>query len=142
MMRVPIGMTVGLGIALVMACDDGHTEDDSQFHEDVIWCEEAAAHLQECCGTAFDPKQIACVHYFEQDTGCGDTTTQTQDPAFTTDESRCLRGQSCDQIRAADICARAMAAGRARTSESSSNPDGTFSSSTSSGSVGTAAVCP
>ena len=120
--RIPIGVLAGVVVALIMACNnDGHDEDDTQFRQDVIWCEEAVAHLEECCGGAFDASQIACRHFYSKDTGCGSTDINRTDPAYTIDESKCIRSQSCDAIRGAKVCQRAQAAGSARTFNYHSN---------------------
>ena len=147
-MRIPIGVGAALGVALMMACSaDGHDEDDTQFRQDVIWCEEAVAHLEECCGAAFDARQIACRHFYSKDTGCGSTDINRTDPAYTVDESKCIRDQSCDAIRGNKVCERAQAAGAARTTNfhsddfsSSSSGNGTLSST--SGSTVSGPVCP
>lgn len=142
---MPVGALAGIGIALIIACGpNDHEEDDTQFREDVIWCEEAVAHLEECCGAEFDPHQVACRHFYSKDTGCNGTSIQRTDPAYTTTESRCLQHESCASIRNNNVCARALAAGAARTSSYNDQngtptitlfPDsgGTSSSSSSSG---------
>ena len=144
--RRPVGVLVGVGIALVMACGNpDKDEDDSQFREDVIWCEEAVARLQDCCGATFNPTRITCRHYYSKDTGCGQTSIEKIDPAFTLAESRCIQDTSCERIVQADMCNRAMAAGAARItsySNSGAGTSGTSTSSTSGGSAATGPVCP
>lgn len=153
--RVPIGLIAGVAIALIMACgNDGHEEDDTQFRKDVIWCEEAVAHLEECCGGAFDATQVTCRHFYSKDEGCGNTSITRIDPAYTTDESECIRDQSCDAIRANKVCERALAAGEARAAYynsdtnttsglvSSSSTSGTVTSSSTSGSSTSGPICP
>ena len=131
--RAPIGVIVALGICSVIACSNNDVEeDDEQFRQDVIWCEEAASHLEECCGGTFDPHQIECRHYYRKDTGCDQTTIQRTDPAFTTDESNCLRKAPCGEIVANKMCARAQAAGLARSSNYQVNDNLSSTSSTSS----------
>lgn len=106
----------------MMACtNDDHEEDDTQFRQDVIWCEEAVAHLEDCCGATFDARQVECRHYYERNTGCGQTSITRIDPAYTTTETQCIRDQSCEAIRDNQICARALAAGKARTARYESN---------------------
>lgn len=153
-MRIPIGVFAGLAVALIMAChDDGHDEDDTQFRQDVIWCEEAVAHLEECCGATFDAHQIACRHFYSKDTGCGSTDINRTDPAYTIDESQCIRSRSCESIRATNMCARAQAAGTARTfnyhsddtpvtTGVSSSSSGTTTVSSTSGSSTSGPICP
>lgn len=126
----------GVAVALIMACDDGHEEDDTQFRKDVIWCEEAVAHLEECCeASTFNPNQIECRHYYEKDTGCGQTSITRVDPAYTENESDCIRAQSCASLRANKVCERALAAGKARTERYESIDIGSSSTTTTSGSV-------
>lgn len=145
--RWPVGLLLGVGVALVMACGSSNP-DDNQFREDVIWCEEAVAHLEECCGAIFDPSQIECRHYYEKNVGCESTTYTSVDPAFTTDQSRCIHEQSCDVIVANKICERALAAGKARSSvitiddRVSSSGAVSSSSSSTSGSAPPAPICP
>ncbi len=145
--RVPVGAAFGLGLALVIACGNSdHDEDDTQFRQDVIWCEEAVAKLEQCCGATFEATNVECRHYYEKDTGCGQTSIERIDPAYTTDESRCLHDTSCDEIRSAGICARATAAGKARVtryqSDNISSSSATSTTSTSGGSSATGPVCP
>jgi hypothetical protein len=149
-LTLPIGVFVALGICTVIACANNDVEeDDTQFRQDVIWCEEAASHLEECCGGKFDPHQVECRHYYRKDTGCDQTTITKTDPAFTTDEASCLRKASCQTILANGICARALAAGQARSVNYSvsNGVGGSSSSGTSSSTGGSAApdagpVCP
>ncbi|MFO0741676.1 MAG: hypothetical protein U0270_37610 [Labilithrix sp.] len=136
--RMPVGVLAGVGVAVMMACTtDDHEEDDTQFRQDVIWCEEAVAHLEDCCGATFDARQIECRHYYEKDTGCGQTSITRIDPAYTTTETQCIRDQSCEAIRGSQICERALAAGKARTARYESN---NASSSTTSGSLSTSGL--
>jgi hypothetical protein len=145
--RTP-GVIVALGICSVIACStNGDVEEDNeQFRQDVIWCEEAASHLQECCGGTFDPHQIECRHYYRRDTGCNQDTIQRTDPAFTIDESNCLRKAACEEIVANKMCSRAQAAGLARSSnyQVNDNPSSTTSTTSTGGSSAPNAgpVCP
>ena len=148
------GVLFALGVALVLACNNGNDEeDDDQFREDVIWCEEAVARLERCC-PGFDARKVECLFYFSYDEGCGTSTTRRIDPAFTSEESRCIQDTSCDALVSQGICARAERGGAARTSEtttdlasSSSGSSGQLGSSSSSGgttvsSPSRAPVCP
>lgn len=107
--RVPIGLTVALGVAIMMACssgdDDGGT-DNNQFRGDVLDCENALSYLQQCCGKSFDPTAVECHHLFEKDEGCGDSKVTKQDPDLNEDESDCILDQSCDAIRKNNVCPR------------------------------------
>ncbi len=139
--RIPVGVLVALGITLALACNNGHDEeDDDQYREEVIWCEEAAARLEACCGSAFDVRGIECPYYYSYDSGCSGSRSRLIEPAFTSEESRCIRDTSCEAIVANGICKRAQAAGKARTEETSSIDP--IANSSTSGSVKTGPVCP
>jgi hypothetical protein len=153
--HIPFGMVAALVVALVMACDNGHDEDDTQFRKDVIWCEEAVAHLEECCGNLFDAHQVECRHFYSKDEGCGSQQITRIDPAYTLEESECVREQSCDWITSNKICERALVAGKARKSvydsrevdtptvgTSSSTSGVVTTSSSSSGSSAFGKICP
>lgn len=128
------GVFFALGVALVLACNNGNDEeDDNQFREDVIWCEEAVARLERCC-PGFDAAKVECQFYFSYNEGCGTATTRRVNPALTTDESRCIRDTSCDALVAQGVCARAEQGGAARSSETTT--DLASSSSGSSGLLG------
>ena len=71
------------------------------IREDELRCEEAAAHLTDCC-PGFDAKRLDCYY---ASTGCGIVY-----PVIDIEESRCIAALKCDQIVAAGICSRAQAA--------------------------------
>jgi len=128
------GVFFALGVALVLACNNGNDEeDDNQFREDVIWCEEAVARLERCC-PGFDAMKVECRFYYSYNEGCQTATTTRIDPAFTKDESRCIHDTSCDALVAGGVCTRAEQNGAARSSQTSR--DLSSSSSSSSGVVG------
>jgi hypothetical protein len=56
-------------------------------------CEEAAAHLQECC-PAFDPHSLYC-----HSGGCGTPTID-----LTQSQSDCILGATCDDLRTSGTC--------------------------------------
>src|SRR5690606_15793979 len=94
--------------ASVLACSSGpDDEDDNQFRTDVLWCEEALARLVTCC-PGFDPRPVECNYYYSYDRGCGPDTMNKVEPAFTTDESRCIRDTPCDALVANGACGRAQ----------------------------------
>ncbi len=99
---------VGAFVTLVIACGQGE-EDDDQFREDTLTCEEALAHLQECC-PAFDPAAVACRHYYASNSGCGTSTENREEPAFDLSESRCIRNRSCADLVGDNVCPRAQKA--------------------------------
>lgn len=108
--RIPVGLTVALGLALVMACDDDSNSsgvDDNQFRSDVLDCESAVAHLQSCCGSSFDPTKVTCHYIATESQGCGDGNVH-QDPDISETESDCVRGQSCADIAKGNVCARVL----------------------------------
>jgi hypothetical protein len=129
-----------LGISAVLACSrDNDEEDDNQFREDVIWCEEAVAHLEKCCPN-FDTTRVACTFYYSYDEGCGTSTTRRTDPAFDKEESRCIRNTTCDALVAQGVCERARDGGAARSSITTTSSSS--SGSTSSSSSGTTETSP
>jgi hypothetical protein len=65
------------------------------FREDEISCEEAVAHLDDCC-PGFDETRLNCTY----DTDCAGAK-----PDLEVTESRCIREASCDEIRARNLCA-------------------------------------
>jgi hypothetical protein len=72
------------------------------IREDELSCEEAVSHLSACCA-GFRSSSVHCV-YSE---GC---TTNTY-PDFTTGESECIRGESCDALNRNGVCQRAASLG-------------------------------
>jgi hypothetical protein len=84
--------------------------DDSNFRPDVLSCEDAVAHLAECC-PQFDPHAVQCFYSFQVLSGCGDDLSTDQvAPALSPDESACIRAMSCDALRNSTVCARAQKA--------------------------------
>jgi hypothetical protein len=71
------------------------------IREDELRCEEAVAHLVDCC-PGFDAKQVDCYY---ASTGCG-----TIYPVFDIQESRCIAATKCPQIVEDHICSRAQGA--------------------------------
>jgi hypothetical protein len=67
---------------------------DAAFPEDELQCEEAAAHLQNCCA---EGPSLFC--RFEEGEGC-DYVSPDLSPA----ESRCIRRLSCAEIRDRGLC--------------------------------------
>jgi hypothetical protein len=112
--RTPAGVFFALGVVAVLACGDGDTkddeEDDNQFREDVIQCEEAVARLERCC-PSFDGSRVLCNYYFRFDTSaCGPRTTDSVQPALQLTESRCVLDTSCEDLVGRDVCERAQEA--------------------------------
>ena len=85
-----------------MACDSD--TDDNQFREDVISCEEAVAHLSECC-PELRTSNVECRYYFRRDEGClGPDSTTRIEPDIDLRESRCIRNLRCDEIFSRGLC--------------------------------------
>jgi hypothetical protein len=84
-----VAFTVALLVVAPM-CLQGVREDELQ-------CEEASAHLDNCC-PHFDPTEVGCTH---GDLACGE-----RDIRLTVDESQCLRSLDCEQIRERELCER------------------------------------
>lgn len=68
------------------------------FDEEEVKCEEAVAHLAECCGN-LHAKQFFCE--FISGNGCGGG----REPDFDISESRFVRDQSCAELNQNDVCA-------------------------------------
>jgi hypothetical protein len=64
------------------------------LREDELECEEAVAHLQDCC-PGFADATLQCVH--------SDYCTHTE-PALFIDESTCILARSCDEVIQSGIC--------------------------------------
>lgn len=71
------------------------------FTEEAVLCEEAAAHLSECC-PSFEPTFLRC-ETPSFPTGCAEVDAKTE-------ESRCIVKRSCAELRADGTCDRACAA--------------------------------
>ncbi len=129
-------------VALILACSNGKDEqDDDQFREDVIVCEEAVARLEHCC-PGFDVRSIECRYRYAHREGCGTTTTERTEPAFTKAESACVRAASCEDLVAKGACTRASDAGAARTTVTVTTNDGGTPNTTTTTPPERAAVCP
>jgi hypothetical protein len=107
-LRRSSAFVVGGLITLLIACGGGE-EDDDQFREDTLTCEEALAHLQECCPN-FDPMAVACRYYFSSNEGCATSTENHEEPAFNLQESRCIRNTTCADLVGQGVCPRAQKA--------------------------------
>jgi hypothetical protein len=81
-------IATAIAAALVICCGAG-------LRNDEIECEEATAHLHDCCG-GFDPSNFHC-KYVE---GCDSTTH----PDLSIQTSVCIQDQSCDALKARGLC--------------------------------------
>jgi len=103
-----------LVVIVFLACKSGDTkndeEDDNQFREDVIQCEEAVARLTSCCPD-FDGSRVLCNYYYSYDEStCSPSQTRFVHPALSLDESGCVIDTSCEALRANGVCKRAQEA--------------------------------
>lgn len=121
--KAPAGVVLALGVAALLACSsNGDKDDDNQFREDVLQCEEAVARLQRCC-PSFDVGAIECRYHYSYSTGCGTTTRTRSLPAFDTSESKCVQNTSCSGIVSSGVCERALDGGVARTTIEQTDTD-------------------
>ncbi len=88
------GWISALFIGLPLACGNMSGEE--------LVCEEALAHLQDCC-PGFNPTHVGCLY---DGPGCGDPNG-FQTPDVSGDQSACIRGVSCAQLVQSGVCARA-----------------------------------
>jgi len=86
------------GLLLPLAC--------GLIREDELECEQAVAHLLDCC-PGFDARRLVCMY----EGGCGSTVY----PSLPLEESKCLEALDCASIRAGDYCVRAQNAIAKRT---------------------------
>jgi hypothetical protein len=125
--KVPLGAGLTL-VFLISASAYGDDEDTNQFRGDVLGCEEALAHLEECC-PRFDAAPVLCDYEHSYRTGCGSPTTTDIRPALSRPESTCVREMSCEDLVAKQVCNRAQAARpyvTKRSHASSGQPGSTF----------------
>jgi hypothetical protein len=83
------GFTVALVVGLLLACGG--------IRQDEFICENAVAHLADCC-PGFSPSTIEC-HY---DTSCLGTTY----PELDETQGECILSESCAALGANGVCAR------------------------------------
>lgn len=103
-LRCSRGFTLALLVAVLLACG---------IRQDEFDCENAAAHLQECC-PGFDATSIECTY----SPYC--TTTY---PAIDVADSDCIRSESCEALIGSGVCGRAgTLAGTASTATSAASP--------------------
>jgi hypothetical protein len=93
-------------VAILFACSDDYDRSDDMTLE-VVSCEEAIAHLTECC-PGFDPTIQSCKdrEWQKEERGCESYSLSQGDvlPELSLDESRCVRELSCADIRGRGIC--------------------------------------
>jgi hypothetical protein len=86
-------LVVTMAVAVIWLGSGGLREDEFQ-------CEQAVAHLHDCCPD-LEPHAITCSYSKGY---CG----YRVDTAFSIKESLCIQDSSCEVIRAAQICERAL----------------------------------
>lgn len=69
------------------------------IREDELLCEEAMAHIGQCC-PGLDVAAVDCTYT----SGCGTTY-----PALTVTQSQCIDGMSCAALVSSDMCPNAQA---------------------------------
>jgi hypothetical protein len=85
----PLPVVVFALAFLLLRCGD--------LRQDEIQCEEAAAHLKNCC-PSFNASRVNC-KYVE---GCDGST---HPPLLSVETSQCIRATSCDSVVANNMCA-------------------------------------
>jgi hypothetical protein len=90
MHRVCRLLTVVMPLVIVPACNDY-----DNMREDVLLCEEAAAHLRSCCGY---PPSIRCD--YQQEDGVFNSRNGGKDlsPDLTPEESRRIMNKDCARV--------------------------------------------
>jgi len=103
-----VGLVLTSGLA-VRAKASTKEQDDNQFREDVIACEEAVSHVNECCaGLAVQADACHYSHYYyEGDCGCeegGSPESRRDDvwPVVTAAEGHRIAGVDCAAMQAKD----------------------------------------
>lgn len=99
--RVSSGCLLAVALAIAMACNSD--TDDNQWREDVLSCEEAVAHLDECC-PGFDVTRVQCRYYYHIDRGCTTDTVTHVEPDIELSESHCIRNATCDKLQSQGNC--------------------------------------
>lgn len=86
------GFTLSTFVAIMLACG---------VRQDEFECENAYAHLQQCCGSEFVLKPVNCRYI---DGSCDEGPTY---PDIDIEESGCIRAESCDALVGSGVCTRA-----------------------------------
>lgn len=97
--RVAGGLMIGLLSFVCFACAIGGSN-GTNFRQDVLLCEEAVAHLQDCCPDLGEVYPETCEY---RDDGCNNG----RNVAFDLRTSRCIRDKDCNQLVSSGTCARA-----------------------------------
>jgi len=100
-----VGVLLTSGYAVRASASLDEDEDDNNFREDVILCEEAVAHVTACCGYEVQADACHYYHYFStNDCGCnagspGQLRIDVR-PVLSTARSEELAEIECDALRA------------------------------------------
>jgi hypothetical protein len=92
----------------------------SGFTETELYCQEAAAELQQCC-PGYDPTETYCnrgpTPGSEESSSClGTTSTSAQMyPTLTLAESSCILDETCSMLLSTGVCTRATSESRTTT---------------------------
>jgi len=96
-----LGLAVGATFGVVPSCSF-----ESDFDYTEIYCEEAVAHLEKCCGSL--DGVVRCVQepaIYDREGGCGTPPVDPgETPELDAEQSSCLRSRSCEQLRAENTC--------------------------------------
>jgi hypothetical protein len=90
----PGGFTAALLLGVILGC--------TGIREDELACEEAVAHLQDCC-PGFYASSVDCTY---EPGGCGVSPLY---PEISTNQGWCIRSESCAELESTGVCARAIA---------------------------------
>lgn len=88
------GFTVAVLVVVTLGC--------TGMREDELECEEAVVQLQNCC-PGFTGSHVYCTY----EPGCDHLAAH--DPDLSVAQSTCIRKETCDELRASGVCARALA---------------------------------
>ena len=80
------------------------------YQESEMRCDEAAAHLADCCGSA--NIAVECEYDFIE------VTNRTYGPGLTLSESQCILAMSCASLQTTGVCRRAQSVPQQDLSES------------------------
>jgi len=93
MPRIRIGRAFVAALILMHTtrCNGGLSPDE-------LYCEQAAAYLQQCC-PGFDPTALNCNY-----SACSNALTEL--PALSLDESKCIVNETCSRLVESGVCTR------------------------------------
>jgi hypothetical protein len=86
-------------LAFVLLAPSAHGTSTTDFS-----CEEAVAHLAECCSFFDSKKSFSCYEY-DSGSGCG-SPEPSGEPSAT--ESQCIESLTCDEIHTSGLCGAAQ----------------------------------